>query len=275
MPALAPVPNIGSQLERALIAYMYACYGGERQLSSFYFSNDWKVRTPPLLDIFAQKSTEKVQHSRVESYLVTMDWKWPGINQPGVENPDFNWKSINDFVGVGMAGMSQTDDDGETYRATAYQIAQAGRRLAVLGTASVLDATPTDIANNADMVDFYCDYVEFKGATRGAMSGGEVFIKELRTFEIHACNLVDDSLFPALTFAAGSLGWIFTGDAPDFWMVEKSVDGWTWALQEAVDGATLALDISGTGTQYWRVRRSDDGATGLDPESNILKVTGA
>jgi hypothetical protein len=273
MPALTPVPNIGSQLERATIACLYAAYGGERPLDSFYFSNDWKERTTPfLVDVFAHKSREKVPHSRIEAYTVTMEWKWPGANQPGVENPDANWVAINNFVGIGMAAMSQAEAGDEDYRQTAYAIAQAGRRLAVLGTAAVTGATATDIANNSDMVDFFCDYVEFKGSTRGVVAGGEIFIKEVRTFEIHACNLADDSLFPALTLEDDALSWEFSGDAPAHWVVEKSADGITWALQQAVGGAVMTLDVSGVSTAYWRVRRSENGTTGLDPESNIVKV---
>lgn len=273
MPALAPVPNIGSQLERAIIAWLYAAYGGTVELGSLYFSNDWKKRLPPLVDVFAHRSTEKVANSRLENYAVTLEWKWPGAVQPGEANPNMNWKQINDFVGVGMAAMSQTDDDGQTYRATAEQIAQAGRRLAVFGTAKIIGATQDDIANNADMVDFYCDYVEFKGAMRGVVSGGEIFLKEIRNFEIHACNLADDSVFPTLTFdGTDTLNWVWTGDEPDFWVVEKSVDGLAWAVHTNVTGDVLTADITGTGTQYWRVRRSDDGVNGLDPESNILNA---
>lgn len=273
MPALTPIPNIGSQVERAIIAMLWLAYGGTKPLGSFYFSNDWQKRVAPLIDVFAHKSTEEVKHSRVEAYAVKVQSEWQGTAQPGVANPDANWKSINDDIGVVMAALSLTDDDGDTYRAAAYQIAQAGRRLAVLGK---IDGTGTaqDILNNADMADFYCDYLEFKGSQRGEISDGSLFITEIRHFQLNACNLADDSLFPVLTFDnADTLNWEFAGALPDFWLVEKSADGVTWITDTSVTGDMLTADITGTGTQYWRVRRSEDGAVGIDPESNLVKAT--
>ena len=275
---LDPVPNIGSQIERAMIAWFFECYGGGLQFSQFYFSNDWRKRVPPLIEVFAHKSAESVKHSRAESYQVTVDAEWTGTVQPGEPNPDMNWKQINDLIGVAMAAMSLTDDGGASYRAAALKISVAGRRLAVFGTAAI-SATASDITNNADMVDFYCDFVEFKGSQRLGAKDGTLFLMEKRFFEVRACNLKDDSVFPALTFdGAHTLNWTFTAGAypePAVWVLEKSADGMGWLVAEKLGPTIRTADITGTGTQYWRVRRSDDGNELLDPESNIVQATGA
>lgn len=274
MPALTPVPNIGSQIERAIIAWLWASFGGAKDVGTFYFSNDWQKRSAPLIDVLAHKSSEAVVHSRVEAYSVKIESEWRGNAQPGVTNPDSNWKSINDDIGVVMAAMSQTDDNGDTYRLAARLIAQYGRRLAVFGCADPTKGDVNGIANNADMKDFYCDYLEFKGSQRAQQNADGMFIVEIRNFLLKACNLVDDSIFPTLTLAAPStLNWTFTGTTPAFWVVEKSVDGLTWLVHTNVTGNLLTVDISATGTQYWRVRQSVDGVNGLDPESNIVKAT--
>ena len=277
MPKLDPVPNIGSQIERAVIAWLYDCFGGEVSRYKFYFSTDWKTRTPPLIEVFAHKSTETPTHSRMESFMVSVEARWKGTNVPGETNPDTNWKQINDFIGVVMAAMSQSDNDGSDFKATALAIAVAGRRLAVFGTPGIADAMANDITNNADMANFYCDYVEFKGSQRLGVAEGTLYLMEQRHFQINACNLADDSVFPKLTFdGAHALNWTFTDGAypePDFWVVEKSPSGSAWTMADTLASGTRTADITGSGTQFWRVRRSNDGTTLLDPESNIVKAT--
>ena len=100
---------------------------------------------------------------------------------------------------------------------------------------------------------------------------------EERKFLITAYNNNDDSIFPALTFDGNqTLNWTFTADAqfpePAYWLVEKSPDGNVWTTQESLATLTRTANILATGTQYWRVMRSNDGISGLDPESNIVKA---
>lgn len=242
---------------------------------NFYFSNDWKKRMAPLVDVLAHKSTESQTHTRGESYMTRIEAKWKGTNQPGETNPDTNWKEINDLIGVVMAGLSQAEGGDQNFRVTSLAISVAGRRLAVLGTAAVSDAKANDVANNADMATFVCDFIEFKGSQRAEQAAEGLFLKEVRNFEIHAWNGSDDSVFPVLSFDGGdTLNWAFTaggiGPEPGFWIVERSVDGIVWLPAAPQPAGTRMFDIGGSGQQLWRVKRSDDGVNPLVPESNIV-----
>lgn len=282
MAALAPSPNVGSQLERAVIAWLWAAFGSNLDfdpattnlaLNNFYFSNDWRERKAPLVDVMATKSAEAVKHSRIENYSLKVEVEWPGVSQPGVENPDFNWVSVNTLIGMVMSAMSQSDDDNG-FRVSAMKITQAGRRLAVLGRADGA-GSDQDVENNADMATFYCDYLEYVGAIRAVQSGGEIWLKEIRNFELHGTNLTDASLFPALVFdGTSTLNWTFEGTDPTHWIMEKSEDGVNdWSQHAVVDGNVRTADIAATDAQYWRVRPSEDGLVALDPESNLVKAT--
>lgn len=132
------------------------------------------------------------------------------------------------------------------------------------------------------MATFLCDYVEYTGALgTGKAEGGGLVFKEQRNFQLRACNLDDNSVFPALTFdGVDTLNWTFTASGtwpePAQWNVEKSVDGMTWVTQEThAAGVRASGSIAGTGTQFWRVTRTDASISLYMPESNIVKVTGA
>src|ERR1017187_3251052 len=277
MAALPPAPNIGSQIERAVLAYLFVAFSGASGAPNFYFSNDWKKRVTPLISALAHKSTEEIKNQRVESYMLRLEAEWPGVNQPGQTNPDYNWVSVNNLIGTVMAAMSQTDNNADSYKATAIGITIAGRKLAALGTAAVTGATADDLANNSDMADFYCDYVEFKGSQRAEVTGDGLYLKEIRNFEVRACNIKDDSVFPALSFdGTDTLNWTFTDGPiaePAYWVVQKSVDGLNWTVAASEASGARSYNISGSGTQYWRVYSSNDGANLLYPESNIVKAT--
>jgi hypothetical protein len=181
---IQPAPNIGSQIERAVIAYLKTAFGDDASQYNFYFSNDWKKRVAPCIDVLAHKSTETIPHTRNESYMVRIDARWKGNNEAGQENPDANWVSINNFIGVIMAAMSVTDN-GNANRVpivTAADITTAGNALATAGSQQ-------DNENNADMADFVAEYVEFKGSQRAEVVDGTFYIKEVRNFEIRAGNL--------------------------------------------------------------------------------------
>ena len=193
---ITPTPNVGSQLERAVIAYLQACFkqanlaGLTLDVLNFFFSNDWKTRAVPLIDVLAHKSTEDPPHTRNESYMVKIEAKWPGTNQAGVANTEFNWIQINNLMGIVMSALSQTNsgtDVSAGARVTAQLVTQAGRALAVDGSDGSDPAQVADAANNADMVSFTCDFVEFKGSLRANTDGDSVWIKEVRNFEMRAC----------------------------------------------------------------------------------------
>lgn len=182
MPAkFLPVPNTGSQIERAVLALLRDAYGEEAAAGyKFLFSNSSETRTPPLIDALAHKSTETVPHTGNESFMVRLEWIFDGAVEVGQEDTSADWKAINDFVGIGMAALSQTAGnagDPDTLAATvAAEITRLGRQLAI-------DAPDT----HADMADFTCSYVEFKGSQRAEAVNGTLYLKEIRHFEIRAC----------------------------------------------------------------------------------------
>lgn len=195
-PPIDPVPNVGSQIERAVIAYLKACFiakaipGLTIDKINFYFSKDWASRVPPLIDVLAHKSVENPPHTRNEDYQVKITAEGPGVNQPGTANPESTWLQLNSMIGLVMAALSQTDsatDVSAGARVTADLITQAGRALAVDESGGVDPAMAQDAANNADMAAFTCSFVEFKGSQRAEISDGTIWIKETRNFEMRAC----------------------------------------------------------------------------------------
>jgi len=284
MPALTPVPNIRSQIERALRAYLTDCSVGT--FKQFRLSHDYRDREildkdgnrVPLIDVFGMHSSEKPRNSRLESWIVRIDPEYDAATQPNDTNPNWNWTAINNLVGLIMAAMSQTTNASSGYLSTALMISVFGRRLAVLG--AVGDPSTTSAADNSDMALFFCDYLDYVGAVGAKQDAqGGLYFKEQRNFTIDACNLDDDSVFPKLSFDnVHTLNWTFTDSGqwpePAQWNVEKSVDGVTWTVQETHAAGTRASNsIAGTGTQFWRVTRTDASIPTYMPESNIVKAT--
>lgn len=177
---LAAVPNIGSQIERAVIAYLKWVFDTEAAQYNWYFSNDWQDRVAPLFDVLAHKSTETIPHTRNESYAVRIEAKWKGasiIGQTTEADPNTDWQKINDMIGLVMAAMSVS----------------AGSPPDDLPSTIAQDITTQAIAassgDNADLAGFTVEYVEFKGSQRAEVSeGGTFYIKEVRNFEIRAGN---------------------------------------------------------------------------------------
>lgn len=280
MPQFSKSPNVGSQLERALIAYWYEFFNeiGEK-LPNFYFSNDWRERQAPLIDVLAYRSAEHPINTSDEEYMVKFSARWPGANQPGEKNLDYNWVQINRLIGIPMAAFRLSNNNGD-FREAAMRISAAGRRLAVFGLNPILGISASsvdDLENNADMATFTCDFLQFKSAERAKTSDAGIILVEERHWLCKCYNRADDSIFPALSFDGNhTLNWTFTsggiGAEPDFWVVEKTVNGIAWNTHSMLASGSRSENISGTGTQYWRVRRCYDGTTLENPESNSVKA---
>ena len=285
MPVLTAVPNIRSQIERALRAYLTDC--GVGVFDQFRLSHDARQRQVvdkdgnyvPLINLFGVSAVEEIKNSRVETWQVRIDPEFAAVTQPG-ENPNLKWTAINKLTGLIMAAMSQTNNPGANFLETALLISVFGRRLAILGAAG--DPNPNSYQDHADMATFCCDLVEYTSALgTGKTQAGAMIFLEQRNFQLRAYNIVDDSVFPVLAFdGISTLNWTFTPSAtwpePAQWIVQKSVDGVTWVAQETDAAGTRASgSIAGTGTQYWRVTRNDSSIPTYMPESNIVKVTGA
>lgn len=187
---IQPMPNVGSQIERAIIAYLKFAFGADASKYNFYFSNDWADRVPPLIDVLAHRSNEDTVNSREESYQVKIEFEWPGTNQPGTTNLDINWVSINQVIGVVMEAMSQTDSVTDINRVsveTAKNITKYGRLLAIDQSNGADQTQVLAAKNNCDMPNFTCQHVKFSGSVRGIISNNSIFLKEMRNFEIRAC----------------------------------------------------------------------------------------
>jgi|GEM_PF-2890532 len=173
-----PVPNVGSQIERAVIAFLQDAYGDDASQYNFYFSNDWKLRQAPYVEVLAHKASATEPHTGDKTFAVRIEWKWRGNFEAGQPNPDADWQTINAFVGVAEAAFGQTTGGNpDTLPATvSAEINRTGRALA-----------QSDPVKHADMADFTCKNVEYKADQRAESSDGSFFIKEVRNFEITAC----------------------------------------------------------------------------------------
>ena len=277
-----PQKNVGSQVERAIIALLFDVWPKSVQFPNFYFSNDWKARKANpngLIDVLCISATENPPFSACKDCNVNIMAEWPGINQPGAVNSEFNRVQINNLIGVSEAALRLTNN-GTDYMASAWKMTAVGRRLAVLGMSHIFGSQASamdNVANNADMATFICDFVEGKTDVRAKGDKQGTWLTEERTWMIRAYNGNDNSIFPALTFdGAHTLNWTFASGAlpePAHWMVFFSFDGSNWNLNQVLASGVRSADITGTGTQYWRVVRSDDGVNENDPESNLVKAT--
>lgn len=185
VPTFTPCPNVGSQIERAIAAWFVACGIGD--VTSNHFSNDNTDRKAPLNDILAHSSVEKVENSRIEAYQVRIQSKFDAIVQPGQSDTAWNWKQINEWTGNVMSAMSLRNSGDRDFKATADFITAAGRDLAVDNSAGADPIQAKRALDNADMVDFTCQKVIYRGAKRiGADAGGALVFVEIRNFEIHA-----------------------------------------------------------------------------------------
>ena len=175
----AAAPNIGSQIERAVIAYLKYVFNDTAANYGWYFSNDWQTRVAPLFDVLAHKSTETIPHTRNESYSVRIEAKWKGasvIGQTTETDPNTDWQTINAMIGVVMAAMSVSagSPPGDVPETIAADITAQARAAAT--------------GENEDLANLTVEYVEFKGSQRAEASDGTFHIKEVRNFEIRAGN---------------------------------------------------------------------------------------
>lgn len=180
MAVIAAIPNVGSQIERAIVAYFVDAYGAAfiaAQGFNFYTSNDFKVRETPCISVLASHSEESPTYSMDKDFFVTVEAVWKGNNEIGVVNPESNRVSIDNLIGVAEAALCQTTT-GQNRQATCDAINLFGRAL----------ATGADAANNADMVNFTCLKVMSMGDRRAEKNAqGGVNLREVRTFKVSAC----------------------------------------------------------------------------------------
>ena len=180
MAVIPAIPNVGSQIERAMVAYFMDAYGADfiaTQGLNFYTSNDWKVRVAPCISVLASHSEETPTFSMDKDFFVTVEAVWKGNNEVGQPNTEINRVSIDNLIGVAEAAMCQTTT-GQNRQATCDSINSFGRAL----------ASGTDAANNSDMAAFTCLKVMSMGDRRAEKNAqGGVNLREVRTFKVSAC----------------------------------------------------------------------------------------
>lgn len=192
--AIDPLPNNGSQVERAARAWLASATSendpaaqGILHAASIYATNDSRTRDAQrgLIDIQAKSSQHDPDSQGTEVWQVAINSTFPAAKQPGQSNPDLNRLLIDRQIGLIDAAMSQTSKEGVGFDATATGITAAGRALKTTGSTQ-------DKANNWDMADFTCLFVRYLGATRGHPVDGDgnmdrTFWVESRNYEITAC----------------------------------------------------------------------------------------
>lgn len=174
--ALTPVTNLGSAHERALRAYLRDAFADEAAPITWAVSNDFQDRAAPLIEFISAGGPEDPPHTRRETHRVTIRYKWPGAQEPSAR-AGTHFADINRVTGLIMAAMSQTDDSGRSYAATARLITAAGRLLATTGTA-------LEQSQNADMANYTCDYVQYLESVRAQTDGVNFYLTEARVFEL-------------------------------------------------------------------------------------------
>ena len=233
MPVIPAIPNVGSQIERAMIAYFTDAYGKafiEQWGLNFYSSNDFKKREAPCISIMASHSEESPTYSMDKDFYVAVEATWTGQNEIGSENPDWNRVSIDNLIGVAEAALSQTTT-GQDRQATCDALNYFGRLLAVDASNGTDPVQVQEAANNEDMANFTCLRIFSMGDRRADKSAsGAIILREVRTFKVSACSSNVGPYDPAPTIVvrngvpsptvidSGIVTWPFVdqGDNPDY-----------------------------------------------------------
>lgn len=191
VPDFDPMPNMGSQIERAIAALFVSAGIGDR--TNNHVSNDNTDRQVPLNDILAHNSKVLVKESGIEVYQVRVESEFPAAQQPDQLDTAWYWKQINDWIGKVAQVLSLQNEGDRDLRATAALITAAGRDLAVDQTNGANQAAAKLAADNADMVNFTCQKIIYLGATRAGKghSGALVFVEQ-RNYEVHAVPFNSD-----------------------------------------------------------------------------------
>jgi hypothetical protein len=188
------IPNVGSQIDRALRA-LFIKNGAAPQSTKgnggIFLTLDGGDRSNPLRTVFAHDGQESVKFTGSEEFTVLITDQFDAVNQPSQTNLGFNRVAIDAQVGAMMWLMMQSSN-GVDLDQTVKDITDAGRALAVLKSAGGLAPDAQFAANNADMADFTCLFVEPAGQKRGHPVNDEhggierTFWVEARSFRITA-----------------------------------------------------------------------------------------
>ena len=189
------IPNIGSQIDRALKAYFLANQANPQPIvapdwdGGIFLTLDNKDRSNPCRTIFAHDAQESVRFSGNQEFTVEIIDQFEALVQPNQANAGFNRVAIDNQVGIMMALM-MISSNGDDLDQTVSNITNAGRALATFG-AGGLSYSAKQAQNNADMAQFTCLFVEPFGQKRGHPTNDDGIANrthwvEQRTFKITA-----------------------------------------------------------------------------------------
>lgn len=183
------LPNIGSQIDRALRAYFISAGAVPNTGTTnkgIFLTLETAERTNPLRTILAHDAIESEQFTGNKEFMVTIVDQFDGLPQQGEHNPEQRRIEIDQQLGKMRLAMAQCADGEFNLALTARNITDAGRALATVGTTK-------SKANNADMGDFTCLWVEDAGLSRGhpksadGESTDETTWREITRYKITAC----------------------------------------------------------------------------------------
>jgi hypothetical protein len=197
--ALDPIPNNGSQLERAVAAWLIHAtkdnaLGFRLKPDYFYFLNDNRARgvpkpDEPIITVTAPNSAPSAEFSGNREHTLEIELGFKAIVQPGATDPQFNRILIDRYIGLVEAAMSQTNNN-QNLDATQDGITAQGIALKTSGINDKNDWR--DAASNFDMDAFTCLFVnsEFnslRGHPGEKSARDTTWWIEKRTWRITAC----------------------------------------------------------------------------------------
>ena len=192
MPTITPIPNNGTQVERAIRAWHVACRAtddpkaADGRAADIFISTETRDRDPSVLtDIIADLGKEAVQDSGILVWNVSIQHRFSAVSHPGKDNKDDARVRKDAYMGMSLSAMAQRSDGSQERDVTTAGITTYGRLLATTGTNK-------EKRNDADMANFTCLKVIFRGMTRGEPENKSCAWVEEHNYEVHACPAVID-----------------------------------------------------------------------------------
>jgi len=169
----APYHNLGSKLDRAIVAYLIS--EGAGTAGDVYPANRSGTKVLPNTTVQAFRGQPNPVCDGNYNVDVKVLVSMPAAEQPGSENTQAQRVAFDERLARTFDAL-HLSDDGDTLKATADAITDAGRDLA--------DSDPD---NNADMADFTCLSVLNLGFDRGEPDDAACAFVEVLTIRCNCC----------------------------------------------------------------------------------------
>ena len=193
LPTLTPTPNPGSQLDRAICAFLISQGVGDWAAQEpgdviVIPADGLEIKSYPNVTVLSMSSNHDPMLTGIEVFQVHIAIKFSAtglLNQKTLAGPiqqanPYSTRVARDaVVGLVMAAMMQSEDNA-TLDYTAGLITAAGRALATSGS-------DQEQANNADMTEFTCQHLYYTGTVaRGKPDEEGCAWVEVRGFRVIA-----------------------------------------------------------------------------------------